>query len=124
MNLFLLPDRYALLRLDPAAPIPPLPSSGFISITRTEEELSIVCRSIDAPRAEKLEDGWSLLKIEGPLDLGTPGILASLLAPLASAAIPIFAISTYDTDYALVREVRVDEAIRTLEQSGHSVLPV
>jgi hypothetical protein len=76
------------------------------------------------PADVKQEGGWRCLKVEGPLDLSSTGVLASLLQPLAEAGVPIFAIPTYDTDYVLVREVQLEAAITALRQAGHHVEPL
>jgi len=67
------------------------------------------------------EKGWRCLKVDGPLDFSLTGILTSLAAPLSAAGISIFAISTYDTDYLLLKEEQLDSAIRTLQQYGHHI---
>ncbi|HEY4525795.1 MAG TPA: ACT domain-containing protein [Candidatus Paceibacterota bacterium] len=94
---------------------PKLPERGFYSITKTADELSVVCES-DAipPNCPKVEKGWRALKVEGPLDFSLTGILASLATPLAEAGISIFAISTYDTDYVLVKSENLPGAVEVL----------
>ena len=94
----------------------------FVSITRTSDELSIVCAERDVPLGVKVDRGWRALKIEGPLDLSLTGVLASIAVPLAEAKINIFAISTFDTDYVLVKADRVAEAIGVLRNAGHYVI--
>lgn len=86
-------------------------------MTRTPTETSIVC---EAPPVEG-EPGWRALMVEGPLDFSLTGILAGIAAPLAAAGISIFAISTFDTDYVLVKEARIDEATTVLRAAGYSV---
>src|SRR5688500_488786 len=98
MNLSLEKESLAVCRLAPDAP-PPAWTAGlrdFCSITRTREELSIVCPAANVPGDVKTEAGWRMFKLEGPLDFGLTGILASVLDPLAKARISIFALSTHD----------------------------
>src|SRR5579885_3300270 len=101
-----LPDLFAICRLPAGTPVPAWGQAGpFVSITRTADELSIVCRQKDVPDGIRAESGWRCLKVEGPFALdGTIGVLAALAAPLAQAAVSIFAVSTYDTDYLLLKD--------------------
>ena len=120
--LSVLPETFAICRLDPAAPIPSwVTTRDFFSITRTQDELSIVCAQRDVPAGIKCERGWRALKVEGKLDFALTGILASLAAPLADAGISIFAISTYDTDYLLVKETNLPRAVQVLFAAGHKI---
>jgi len=96
-------------------------ASAFLSVTRTPEELSVVCSETRVPGGAQAERGWLALKLEGPFDLSLTGILASVLDPLADAGIGIFALSTYDTDYVLVKQERIEQAIKVLTESGHQV---
>ncbi len=93
----------------------------FFSITRTADEVSIVCPEKDAPEGARVESGWRVMKVEGPLGFSLVGILASISAPLADAGVSIFAVSTFDTDYVLVKEASLEEAVSALEGAGHSV---
>ncbi|MBP1768074.1 MAG: amino acid-binding protein [Candidatus Aminicenantes bacterium] len=121
-NLTLLPGRLMICRLGPEAAVPAWSHRGAVqSITRTSEELSIVCAETDVPDDTKAERGWRSFKVEGPLDLSLTGILASLAGPLADARVNIFAISTFDTDYLLVKEDMVVKAAEVLIRSGHRV---
>ncbi len=114
-----LDERLAICRLDARAKTPAWAlEASFFSITRTPDELSIVCSEKDAPEGAKVEGGWRAFKVEGPLDFSLTGILASLAAPLAEAGVGIFAVSTYDTDYVLVKESKLDAAIYALEARG------
>jgi hypothetical protein len=120
LTLSLLPDSYAICRLNRDAPIPEWAAArAFLSITRTGDELSVVCAEIDVPPGVKSDRGWRCLKVEGPLDLSLTGVLASLANPLAEARIGIFAISTFDTDYVLVKDKNLSRAVEVLVQSGH-----
>ena len=120
LTLSLLPDTLAVCQLAAAAPIPSWVTNGnFVSLTRTRDELSIVCAQRDVPNDIRCERDWRALKVEGPLDFALTGILASLAAPLADAGISIFAVSTFDTDYVLVKANMLAHAINVLKHSGH-----
>jgi hypothetical protein len=122
LTLHILPERLAVCRLAPDAPVPEPPANaGFWSVTRTSEELSIVLPEEHVQAGWEAETGWRCLKVQGPLDFGLTGILASLVTPLAEAGISIFALSTYDTDYVLVKEGDLEEAKRALSAHGHRV---
>jgi hypothetical protein len=117
-----LPDRYAISRLDSKAEAPAWAKAGpFVSMSRTADELSIVCLEQNVPAGTTCEPGWRILKCEGPLDYALTGIMASLAEPLADASIPIIPIATYDTDYVLVKESHLDTAIQALTRYGHAV---
>lgn len=116
-----LPDTFAVCRLAADAPIPAWARGDFISITRTRDELSIVCPQNDVPRDLKCERDWRALRVVGTLDFALTGILASLAMPMADAGIPIFAISTFDTDYLLVQSRDLERALSALTQAGHTI---
>ena len=123
LKLSLLPELLAVCRLGPDASIPDWAlSGGFFSVTRTGEELSVVCMQRNIPEGVACESGWRSLKVEGPLDFSLVGILACLTAALASAGISVFAISTYDTDYLLVKAERLREAMHILSAAGHLIV--
>lgn len=123
LSLRVLPERLAVCRLASDAPLPaPGTCTCFWSVTRTEEELSVVLPEDMAPSNCQVEAGWRCLKVIGPLDLSLTGILASLATSLAEAGIPIFAISTYDTDYILVKEENLERAAQALQKGGHTVI--
>lgn len=119
MKLALLEGHFAVCRLAPDAALPP----RFFSATRTAEELSVVCLEEDAPPTARQESGWSCLRVEGPLDFALTGILASLAVPLAEAGVSIFAISTFDTDYLLVKTASLSTALEALRAAGHEIAP-
>ena len=96
--------------------------SNFFSITRTSDELSIVCSQDNIPNDIKCEKDWRILKIEGPLDFSLIGILASISTILAQTGISIFAISTYDTDYILVKNNDIDAAVKSLIKERYNVI--
>jgi len=122
MNLTILPDTFALCRLSADEIVPEWAMIGeFVSITHTQDELSIVCAAENVPPDVKADRGWSALKVEGPLDLALTGILASLTRPLAQAQINLFAVSTFDTDYLLVKEYNLARACEALREAGFVV---
>ena len=123
LSLTILPERLAICRLPPDAAIPECPPQArFWSVTRTTEELSIVLPEESVSPGWQAETGWRGLKVQGPLDFDLTGILASLVEPLAGAGVSIFAISTYDTDYILVREKDLEKAKQVLMANGHTFL--
>ena len=117
----ILPGEWAILKLPPNAPVPAwtlLPVS-FISVTRTTDELSIVAPSSIVPAELSAEREWTLLQLKGPFAFDQTGILASIATPLANAKVGIFALSTFDTDYLLVKTSQVPMALATLLAAGH-----
>lgn len=122
LSLSLLPDTLAVCRLAPDADVPAWAWTGEpASVTRTRDELSIVCRADAVPQGIRAEGGWRCLKVSGPLDFALTGIVAALSVPLAAAGIAVFAVSTYDTDYLLVKAENLDHAIEALRGAGHRV---
>jgi len=121
MRLQLRPGNLAVCRLDPQDRVPDWATGDFFSITRTPEELSIVCESQLVAEGLRAETDWRALKVEGPLDFALTGILVSIAAPLAATGIAIFAVSTFDTDYILVKKDKLDRAIGALRAVGHEV---
>jgi len=117
LHLTLLPQILAICRLEHDAPVPSWTGGEkFVSITRTGDELSVVCSQQRVPDGVTMEGGWRAFKVEGPLEFSLTGILSSLTLPLAEAGIPVFALSTFDTDYLLVKGVDVETAERVLGQ--------
>ena len=122
LTLTILSDSLAICRLDPDIDVPEWAMIGeFVSITHTNDELSIVCAAANVPSDVKADRDWRALKVEGPLDLALTGVLASLANPLAAAQINIFAISTFDTDYLLVKGYNLARACEALQQAGQVV---
>ena len=121
MKLTVLPGEYSIWRLDADAQLPSIESRQFMSITRTADELSVVSMSSDVPIGEKTEAGWRCMQVEGPLPFEMTGVLAELSKPLADAQIPLFVVSTYDTDFLLVKAGDFDNACSTLRGAGHLV---
>ncbi len=113
---------FAGCHLDGDAPLPAWVAGGpFISISRTADELSVVCRDEAVPAGVRCERGWRCLRVAGTPDLSLVGVLASLLGPLAEAGVSVFVVSTFDTDYLLVKAPDFERAVGVLEQAGHSV---
>jgi hypothetical protein len=122
LTLTILPDSLAVCRLSPAEDVPDWALIGeFVSITHTGDELSIVCAEENVPSDVKADRGWQALKVEGPLDLALTGVLASLANPLAQAQINLFAVSTFDTDYLLVKGYNLSHACAVLRQAGMQI---
>lgn len=121
LDLAQLPGRYAVCRLPADAGTPAWADGEFVCVTRTVEELSVVCREDAVPEGVRCERGWRCLRVAGTLDLSLVGVLASLLVPLAEAGVGVFCVSTFDTDYLLVREADVDRAMPALREAGHRV---
>jgi len=125
LTLSIMDNVFGICKLDPGSEIPAWAYEGsFFSITRTPEELSVVCpeSSIQANIPEKVREiGWKCLKVEGPLDFRLTGILAGISRVLADNGISIFAVSTYDTDYILLREKDLKHAIKALEEAGYEI---
>src|SRR6516165_10389502 len=114
---------FAICRLGAGASIPSWATArAFFSITRTAEELSIVCRQDAVPDGIQCERGWRCFRVAGTIPFSVVGVLASLTAPLAKSGISVFAIYTFDTDYLLVKQEEFENAITALQQAGHAIL--
>lgn len=120
-NLSILDDSFTIHRLPSNSEIPnQVYQSPFYSISRSDEEMSIVCSSSVHLNSDRAETGWSCIKILGPLDFSLTGIMAEISAVLAKAEISIFAISTFDTDYILVKSVELQTAKKALLQAEYT----
>ncbi|MDP4178855.1 MAG: ACT domain-containing protein [Bacillota bacterium] len=123
LTMKLLKEKYGVCRLDKTELIPQWAETGdFFSITRTSDELSIVCSEDNIPSGIKCEKDWRVLKIEGTLDFSLIGIIASISTILAQKEISIFAVSTYDTDYILLENKDIDNAINSLSNEGYEII--
>jgi len=120
-SLVILANEFSVCRLDPNADYIPDFSNWFLSITKTEDELSVVCEESKAPPGSRSEPGWKCLKVEGPLDFGLTGILSGISGVLAGNEISIFAVSTFDTDYILLKKHSLSLAIKALKNAGYPV---
>ncbi len=121
-RLSILPERLSVCRLPPDAPIPAWATTGsFWSITRTRDELSIVCLDEAAPPDVRAERVWRAFAVAGPIDFALTGVLSSIAEPLAAAGISVFAVATFDTDYVLVKAEALEAAVGALRDAGHAV---
>ncbi|GEO14928.1 amino acid-binding protein [Microvirga aerophila] len=121
MNLSLLSEAYAICRLPPGEPVAPLPPVSFSLLVQAPDETTLVCSLDQAPSHAEVDAGWRCFRIEQSFDFSVPGILASVLAPLARAGIGIFATSTFSTDYVLVKVEDLDPTVEALRAAGHVV---
>jgi hypothetical protein len=122
LSLRTLPGELAVCRMAPDAAAPAASAGAALwSVTRTVDELSIVCPVAAAPPGAEVEPGWRALQVAGPLDFALTGVLAAIAGPLAAAEVSIFAVSTYDTDYVLVRDAALPAAFEALRRAGHDV---
>jgi hypothetical protein len=118
-----LPGLYAIVRLASDAAVPAWAANGeFNCVTRTSDELSIVCLKDNVPAGVDITHRWICLKLEGPFPFSQTGVLLSFIEPLSDSGVPIFAISTYDTDYVLVQEDFAAMAMGALQKAGHESL--
>src|SRR5262249_18103286 len=122
LTLIVVDGLFAVCRLEPADSVPRWATADeFFSITRTADELSIVCRQDAVPEGILCERGWRCWRVAGTIPFSVVGVLASLTAPLAEAGISVFAISTFDTDYLLVKEQDLGRAVDILRRRGHTI---
>lgn len=123
LGLSILKETFAVCRFSPTEKIPDWALKGSLySVTKTSDELSIVCPQELVGKAEKIDMGWRVFKIEGPLDFSLVGIIANLSSTLAKGGVSVFVISTYDTDYVLVKEENLEKAIELLSKAGHKII--
>jgi hypothetical protein len=122
LALSLLPETLAIAHLPVGTTLPSWLADwlswddSVVSVSRTQDEISVICRSDRVPADVEAEHGWRVFKVAGPLSLSLTGVLMRLLSPLAEAGVPILALSTFDTDYVLVRDGRVPEATTALRR--------
>ncbi len=120
LTLQLLNETFTINKLPQFAEIPSILSNGEMCfICRTDEELSIVCPDFMAPNNVQQELGWRCLKVEGTMKLQEVGVLASILQPLSEAGVPIFAVSTFNTDYVFVMDEHLVNVVQALQKAGH-----
>ena len=119
----MLPSIFAIVRLAPDSPVPEWATKGeFTSVSRSSEELSVVCTAENVPPEIRPELRWICLKLQGPFAFSLTGVLLSFIEPLSSNGVPIFAVSTYDTDYVLVQEEFRNISLELLQKAGHEML--
>jgi len=123
VSLRVLEGELAVWKLPLDSVLPPLGGVPFLSITRTAAELSVVGPTDQVPDGVAVETGWACLEVQGPLPFELTGVLAGISAPLAAAGVPIFVVSTFDTDYVLVHSVHLERAVEALKGAGHLVEP-
>ena len=120
ITLELSPHDYAVSRLDAAAPIPAWADGpGFVSISRSSHELSIVCEAARVPDGTVSEEGWACLRFVGPFAFGATGIVLSVVRPLSLGGLGVFVVSTYDGDHILVKRADLPAAMPLLHAAGH-----
>lgn len=123
LTLKILPDCIGVCKLDSNSIIPDWAYKGeFFSITKTADELSIVCDEAGIPGSVACEKGWKIFKVQGVLDFSLVGIMASVTTILAKAGIGVFAIATYNTDYILVKDNDLNCAVSALRDGGHTII--
>ncbi len=123
LSMRILADRMAVCRFEPSAPLPDwIDQPGFYSITRTAEALSVVCSAERVPPGTESETGWRCFQLLGPFNFSEIGIIYSLTQPLAESGVSVFVISTFDTDYLMVKENNLAKAIDVLTAEGHRVM--
>jgi hypothetical protein len=111
---------YGVARLEPSDPIPAwADGGGFVSISRSDDELSIVCRQDRIPNDVRMDGGWSCLKLQGPFAFDETGVVLSVIAPLSSNGIGIFVVSTFDGDHLLVKATDFEKTCALLVEAGH-----
>ncbi len=119
-----LPSLYAVARLAPSSPFPGwADGDGFVSLTRTAEELSVVCLEARVPPGVQAERGWKAFRFVGPFAFGATGIVLSVIQPLSEAGIGVFVVSTFDGDHLLLQERDTARGRALLEGAGHTLLP-
>jgi hypothetical protein len=122
-----LPGDYVIARLPADSDVPggllaPLPSGGYVSITRTPQELSIVCLSEQAPAGAEIDGTWRALYASGPIPFGLTGVVTSLVAPLSAAGCAVFVVSTFDGDVLMVQSADYERARNLLDEAGHTLV--
>ena len=122
LQLKLWPQTFAIIQLQGDAETPDwLKDNSFYNITRTADELSVVCEQRSVPEQIENNRNWRMLQVIGQLDFSLVGILAKIASPLAAAKISIFSISTFNTDYILIQQDQLDKAIKVLTRKGYQI---
>jgi hypothetical protein len=122
LSLLVLDPIFAICSLKRDNPLPDwATSSDFYSITRTYDELSIVCPQDQVPAGVDINKNWRCLKVQGPLGFSITGILASISMPLSTEGVSVFVFSSYDTDHIMVKQYELEKAIDVLQKAGHTV---
>lgn len=122
LSLLVLDPMFAICSLKRDAPLPEwATSSDFYSITRTYDELSIVCPQEQVPAGVDINKNWRCLKVQGPLGFSITGILASISMPLSTEGVSVFVFSSYDTDHIMVKQYELEKAVEVLQKAGHTI---
>ena len=121
LTLSVLQEQFAVCRLDPGQGDAGEPCGSLWCTVRDGDGLTVICQEEDAPAAATPEPGWRALKVAGSFDFSAVGVLASIASPLAEAGVSILAVSTYDTDYVLVKQTQLDRALAALAAAGHTI---
>jgi hypothetical protein len=125
LTLSLLTGRYAVAKLPAGVAIPESATQGeFFSVTRTADELSLVTAERNVPAGARVVEGWRVFKVHGSFEFSEVGVLASLTEPLARENVAVFVVSTFDTDYLLVREENLHPAITAMQRASHQLLGI
>lgn len=114
-------NRYSVCRLDPKADVPAWVGGSLVSVTRSPNELSILCEESLVPEGVSHAGGWRALEVDGPLAFTMVGVLSSVVGPLAEADVSVFVVSTFDTDYVLMHEDDLPKGVASLRAAGHEV---
>ncbi|KJF73490.1 ACT domain-containing protein [Agrobacterium arsenijevicii] len=123
IKLKVLDGAYGVARLHASEAIPAwADGGGFVSITRTDDELSVVCREDRIPGDVRSDTGWSCLKLQGPFAFDETGIVLSVIEPLSTNEIGIFVVSTFDGDHLLVKSNDLEKAFLLLKNAGHTLI--
>jgi len=118
-----LPDTYGIARLEASSPIPPwADGGGFVSISRSEDELSIVCQQTRFPDSVPSSLNWVCFKLVGPFAFDETGIVASVVTPLSTGGIGVFVVSTYDGDHVLIKSQDLERSKTLWENAGHTII--
>ena len=123
LQLTLLNEIFGICRYENSIPIPDWAATTMMcSVTRTKKELTIVCPKMIIPAESDCDCNWRCFRIDGGFDLDEIGVIASVSVPLAEAGISIYVVSTYDTDYFLVKDIAAEKAFAVLKDSGHKII--
>ena len=122
-QLSILKGVFAIVQIQPGSKIPQqVGDDGLFAFLSTPDEVSIVCEERIVPKDGKFSAGWKTLMVQGPLDFSLVGILADISSVLAKAEISIFALSTYNTDYILLKQSHLDKAVKALNRAGYEIV--
>lgn len=123
-GLTLLPGEFAVCRMDSRDAVPSWATrvdAPFTCVMRTREELSVVCPAEDVPKMVIAERGFRAFKLNGPVPFATTGVISGLTTPLAAAGLSVFVLSTYDTDYLMVKGKTLSAATAALQSAGYTI---